>query len=111
MADKKLEREFDSKSSAEMVKQTTDLENMRSKVLNREQLEIEKWLKEVEFRKRVVGGVDEQDVWKKINKLNDLYESALKAERIRYDVLLAKNENKGLNPEKEKQSKDNDAND
>lgn len=55
---------------------------------SKEQLEINEWLKNVRFQKSLVGGVNEQDVWKKIQQLNEMYEVALKAERIRYDVLL-----------------------
>lgn len=56
--------------------------------LNQEQLRIKKWLKEVRFKKNVFGGVRETDVWKKISELNELYEDALAAERVRYDALL-----------------------
>ena len=35
------------------------------------------------------GGVDEDDVLKKIGELNSLYETALLNERARYDALLA----------------------
>lgn len=49
---------------------------------------IRKWLQKVRFKKSVIGGVDESDVWKKISELNSLYETALIAERIRYDALL-----------------------
>lgn len=57
--------------------------------LSYEQKRIRKWLKQVRFRKTVFGGVDEADVWKKIAELNALYETALAAERARYDALLA----------------------
>ncbi len=46
------------------------------------------WMKTVRFRKTVFGGVNEQDVWKKLDELNILYEEALVAERARYDTLL-----------------------
>ena len=52
------------------------------------QLQINQWLKTVRFRKQLFGGLNEQDVWKKIEELNDMYGEALMAERIRYDVLL-----------------------
>lgn len=57
--------------------------------MNREQLQIINWLQEVRFRKQLFGGVNEQDVWKKIEQLNQMYEAALRAERIRFDVLLS----------------------
>lgn len=46
------------------------------------------WLEQVQFKKQLIGGVSEQDVWKKVSELNALYEDLLKAERIRYDTLL-----------------------
>ena len=49
---------------------------------------IAEWLKRVKFRKRVFGGIDEKDVWKKIGELNDMYREALIAERARFDALL-----------------------
>lgn len=73
-------KKFDSKSSAE-----TDLD---FGVINLEQEEIINWLEKVKFSKQLLGGVNEQDVWKKINELNEMYEAALRAERIRYDALL-----------------------
>ena len=59
-----------------------------SEPINHEQERIRRWLKEVHFKKSLFGGVDEADVWKKIAKLNTLYETALSAERARYDALL-----------------------
>ena len=56
--------------------------------LNHEQERIQKWLKQVRFKKTLFGGVDEADLWKKIAELNSLYEAALSAERARYDALL-----------------------
>jgi len=59
--------------------------------LNSEQKTIVEWLKKVRFRKQLFGGVSEQDVWKKIDELNKLYDAALAAERIRYETLIAEN--------------------
>ena len=39
--------------------------------------EIKEWLKSVSFKRARFGGVDEADVWKKINELNGLYEKVL----------------------------------
>ena len=50
------------------------------------------WLREVKFRKRVFGGVDEADVWERFRALNDMYREAWIAERARYDALLAERE-------------------
>lgn len=48
---------------------------------------ITEYLEQVKFKKRLFG-VDEADVWKKIQELNHLYEEALAWERKRYDLLL-----------------------
>ncbi len=58
------------------------------KILNTEHKKMLDWLQKVRFRKKIFGGVDEQDVWKKLEELNRMYEAALNAERTRYDVLL-----------------------
>ena len=77
-----------SETSADRNEQATYESALEAETLNREQLQIMNWIKEVRFRRQLFGGVNEQDVWKKIEKLNEMYEAALKAERIRYDVLL-----------------------
>ncbi len=46
------------------------------------------WLKKVKFRHKIFGGVDERNVWKKIQELDGLYTKALEAERVRYNTLL-----------------------
>ena len=56
--------------------------------LSREQLKISRWLKKLKFRRVLFGGVSEQDVWKRMNELNSLYEVALAAERARCDALI-----------------------
>ncbi|MGN0763362.1 MAG: hypothetical protein ACI4MK_08230 [Aristaeellaceae bacterium] len=56
--------------------------------LNREQKKIRAWLRTVHFRRRLFGGVSERDVWRKLEELNNMYNLALEAERIRYDALL-----------------------
>ena len=50
---------------------------------------IASWLRKVKFRRQIFGGVSEADVWTKINQLNEMYDQAIKAERVRYDALLA----------------------
>lgn len=57
--------------------------------LNHAHEQMLRWLKKVRFRKSVFGGVSERDLWKKLGELNDLYDSAISAERARYDALLA----------------------
>ena len=57
--------------------------------LNHEHERLIRFFRDVRFRKKTLGGVDEQDVWKKLGELNELYEASLSAERARYDALLA----------------------
>lgn len=56
--------------------------------LNREQKRIMTWLRQVRFKRKFFGGVNERDVWKKIEELNQMFNLALIAERARYDALL-----------------------
>lgn len=56
--------------------------------INYEQKRIVSWLKRVRFRRQLIGGVSEADVWKKLGELNAMYNAALIAERVRYDALL-----------------------
>ena len=57
--------------------------------INHEHERLIQWLKTVRFRKVLFGGVDERQLWKKLEELNRLYEAAISAERARYDALLA----------------------
>lgn len=47
------------------------------------------WFRTVKFRHVALGGVDEVQLWKKLEELYTLYEQALAAERARYDALLS----------------------
>ena len=60
--------------------------------ISREQQEILEWLRKVKFRKKLLGGVDEVQLWKKLEELYGLYANAIRAERVRYDALLANGE-------------------
>lgn len=60
---------------------------------------IASWMEKIRFRKQIIGGLDEADVWTKIRELNDLYKSALAAERMRYDTLLAERTKGGVQRE------------
>lgn len=57
--------------------------------VNPEQEELLQWFKTVKFRRAALGGVDEADVWRKLDELNRLYEASIAAERTRYNTLLA----------------------
>lgn len=43
----------------------------------------------MKFKPKLFGGVDPDDVLKKLEELNHLYEMALLQERARYEALLA----------------------
>ena len=58
--------------------------------LNHEQEKLHRWLQTVKFRKVLFGGIDEAQMWKKLEELDRLYEAAISAERARYDALLEK---------------------
>lgn len=60
--------------------------------INQEHKEIIRWFQKVKFRRAIFGGIDENDVWKKLQELNQLYEAAIRAERERYDILLTDHE-------------------
>lgn len=61
---------------------------MKEEADNKIQEDIVRWIKKLKFKKKLIGGVDEADVLKKIEELNSLYEKALLNERTRYDVLM-----------------------
>ena len=63
-------------------------QNPQQSQMSVEQTQIANYLKKLRFRRRLFG-VDQADVWKKIEELNALYETALQAEQMRYDRMLA----------------------
>ena len=68
---------------------------MKNKSENDKIKEIAEWLEKVSFRKKFFGGLDEQDLWKKIDELNNMYGAALEAERVRYDTMIEHYKKKG----------------
>lgn len=42
-----------------------------------ESIEISQYLKNLKFKKNFIGGLDEEDVWKKIRKLDEMYQKEL----------------------------------
>lgn len=53
---------------------------------------VARYLSQLKFRRATFGGVDEADVWKKIEKLCELYEEAIyteRAERKKLEQALA----------------------
>lgn len=63
---------------------------------NSEYRKIASWLLKVKFKPKFFGGVDPLDVWEKIEELNQMYESALMAERIRCDMVIEKVRNNAV---------------
>lgn len=61
---------------------------MEKQIESRETKKLKQWFSEVKFKKRLFGGLDEKDVWEKLEELNGLYEEAIKAERTRYETML-----------------------
>ena len=64
-------------------------EDYLAEPLSAEQEKLRAWFRTVHFRKNLFGGINERQLWKKLDELNHLYEEALIAERARYDALLA----------------------
>lgn len=56
--------------------------------VNPEHERLMEWLQTVKFKKTVVGGIDEVQMWKKLEELDRLYDAAIRAERARYNALL-----------------------
>lgn len=49
---------------------------------------IARTLQEMKFRKKLLGGVDEADVWRKLEKLQQEYETAYQRQAAYYQALL-----------------------
>ena len=51
--------------------------------------DIAEHLKELHFKKKLVGGVDELQVWEAINSLNDYYAQIYRIQEVQNEALLA----------------------
>lgn len=49
-------------------------------------------MKEMRFRKKIFGGVDEADVWRQLEKLQSEYRSAFEAQQERSRALIQERE-------------------
>ena len=58
---------------------------MAEQALSREQVLISKFIGNLTFRSRLLG-VDEEDAWKALEKLTELYEDALLVERSKREL-------------------------
>ncbi len=45
----------------------------------------------LKFKKRIFGGVDERDVWKKLDKIQQEYRRIYEAQAVRYRAILEAN--------------------
>lgn len=59
-----------------------------SEPVNSEHQKMLEWLKTVKFKKTLINGVDEEDVWRKLEELNDMYEASLIEERAGNEALF-----------------------
>ena len=50
--------------------------------------DIAELFRKMKFRKKLFGGVDEQDVWRKLDDLQKAYRSAYEAQAIKYETIL-----------------------
>lgn len=57
-----------------------------------ESKEISSYLKSLKFKKKIIGGIDEEDVWKKIKKLDELYQKELDYMKKEYEEKIQKGE-------------------
>ena len=51
----------------------------QTEALNHEHEKLKEWFRTVRFRKVLFGGVDEIHLWKKLEELNQIYETSLSA--------------------------------
>ena len=51
--------------------------------------DIAEMFRRLKFRKKLFGGVEEQDVWKKLDDIQKAYRSAYEAQAVRYETILA----------------------
>ena len=56
--------------------------------MNREHERLLEWFRTVRFKRTLIGGINEVQLWKKLAELNEIYEAALRAERARFDALI-----------------------
>ena len=58
--------------------------------------EIAKLFEQLKFRKKLIGGVDERDVWRKLEALQKEYRKLYEAREAKFKTLLEVN---GINPD------------
>lgn len=58
---------------------------------NSEHQKLVRWFRGLRFR-RSFFGLNERDVWNKLEELNRMYEASILAERIRYETMLSERE-------------------
>lgn len=50
--------------------------------------DVAEFLKAMKFQKKLLGGVSEADVWRRLELLDEQYRAVFEAQRIRYETLL-----------------------
>lgn len=50
--------------------------------------DVAKHIEKMRFRRKLFGGVDEADVWQKIEQLHREYEAVFIAQQVRYEEML-----------------------
>lgn len=79
-------KKHDKKSHEHHTQEKPD--NCRGGELTPEYGELMQWFATVKFRKSFFGGVNEAHLWKKLEELSCLLNSAMHAERSRYEAQL-----------------------
>lgn len=50
--------------------------------------DVARYIRKMRFRKRIIGGVDEADVWRNIEALHKEYEAVFLRQKLEYEKLL-----------------------
>ena len=90
MLKKNQKKVFRKRKQSNVTREIVSERDKEYQPLNHEQEKLHRWLKTVKFRRVLFGGIDEAQMWKKLEELDRLYEAAISAERARYDALLEK---------------------
>lgn len=71
-----------SKKAANLTKQASEQSRDSLALQTEDTPSVSRYLSELKFKRTPFGGVDEADVWKKIEKLCELYEESIYTERV-----------------------------
>ena len=94
---KQQKRQNRSAKTEHTLPETGTETDINRRAVNREHEKLIQWFRTVKFRKVLIGGVDEAQIWKKLEELNKLYEAAISAEPVSYTHLdVYKRQGKGF---------------